>query len=538
MLFRFCDERIKLFNNPIVKQLCFRLPEKSIACLFDCSQGFNMKPIRSLLCAILLSSFAAYGANPPAPTDNRHLEQLPNNQEQIVPTNDDLLRTKQIKLPPKQAEGLDKFTDAQLLAQPQMLENLLTVSLAEQRVLWIERLADLYRKQNPITRDNSLLEWAQAMLHAHNNQVRRAIHDYRVLSGKFPNNTYIRFQLAQLLFRNQEYEAAKGQFEKLRADPNMTPQDIKVFDDFLGAIAKKDKWNFHAGATILHDRNLTDAADVGARVYFPNGSYLEQRQEKETGVGVNLNVHASKTWSLNNNKYVGMSGGVNWKNYFNNKAFNELNMTASPSIGYANANMDWSVSPYITKRLYGGGKGFDSDELRAYSQTIGVRANFVTWFTPKFKHVSSYSYGRERYNPEAQDKRLGGKIHYVGTSITYLPNAKRWFGGGVDLIRRKAGAANESYKRYGGNVFIGQELPKGFVTQTSVSYAKRNHDSTWFGLERDYKELGLSASVWNKGFHFYGITPRLTWQYQKTKSSIPIFSFDKHTAFIELNKSF
>ena len=137
------------------------------------------------------------------------------------------------------------------------------------------------------------------------------------------------------------------------------------------------------------------------------------------------------------------------------------------------------------------------------------------------------------------DKRYGGNIKSVGTSLLYLRGTKQYFGSSLDLMRRDVGAEANSYKRYGGRVFWGQEWPKGFATQASLSLAKRKYQAPWLGIvRRSDKEWNANVSLWHKAVHFYGVTPRLTFNYQKTKSNIPIYSYDKNITYIELDKSF
>ena len=61
-----------------------------------------------------------------------------------------------------------------------------------------------------------LIDWGKAILEREED-LNKSVASYRKLISDFPENNFIRYQLAETLFYNQEYEAAKTQFERLRA---------------------------------------------------------------------------------------------------------------------------------------------------------------------------------------------------------------------------------------------------------------------------------------------------------------------------------
>lgn len=449
-----------------------------------------------------------------------------------TPSQDDVLRKQKIK----PQESAQQNAEAELLANPEQLEKILVLNLANNNPQHLPTLRTAYAKT--ANHDASLLEWADAMMLAKTN-VNKAIRGYRNLLAKFPDNAFIRFQLASLLYHNQEFEAAKVQFEKLRAQPDLKPEDVKVFDAFLAAIAKKDKWNFSVGATFLNDKNLTDSADVGTKMVLANGAVLTQSSPKQSGKGVNISTNIDRKWSFEGGKYTAVNADVSMKYYWDNKAFNELTAYGSASVGYMDVRHDAKITPFIMKRFYAGGDPEGDTKLKSYTQTLGLSLSGSRWHTPSLKQFVNYSVSREEYQDDRVNARFGGHNHNVGTTLMYLNGAKQYFGAGVDYSRRTAGQDVNAYHRYNGRVFWGQEWPLGFSTNTSISLAKRQYKAEWLGImRRKNTEINGNLSVWHKAVHFKGITPRLTFQYHKTKSNIPIYSYDKKNLFIELDKSF
>lgn len=471
---------------------------------------------------------------------NPHLEfeksTLPN-QTSHLPSDDDILRKQKLQVKDTQPKTQQPPSNQALLDNPDTLEKLLLVTLADGKTENVPTLLALYRQVE--NRDEGLIEWAEALLLA-KQDIRKGIRNYRALLAKLPNNTFIRYQLASALYHNQEFEAAKSQFEKLRASPKMEQEDIEVFDAYLNAIAKKDKWNVNLSASFLNDKNLTDLADTGTKMFLDNGSVLTQTSPKQKGTGFNLGVGLDKQWSLDKGQYVSVDTNANLKYYWNNHAFNELTTYVGASYGYTNAKTDVKATPFMFKRLYAGGDpNADSNKLKTYTNTYGLTLAGSQWLTPNTKFFANYTYGHEKYADDSSDERFGGGSHSVSSSLMYLHGAKQYFGAGIDATRRNAGDKVNAYYRYGGRLSWGQEWPLGVSTNSSLSLHKRMYDEPWLGIvRRENKEWNASVSVWHKAVHFKGITPRLTWQYHKTKSNIPIYSYDKKTLFMEVNKAF
>ena len=499
-----------------------------------------MKKFSSLLCAVILSAQSITYAAEKSPDINNHYlesETTPVVTQSTTPSDDDKLRGQKISTDVQPAKKMD-LTETEWRANPTKLQQTLLFLLATNQVNHLNNLPELYGLLPANTRDDSLIEWAHAMRLTQTN-LRQSIHEYRILLGKFTDNDFIRFQLAALLYQNQEFDAAKGQFQKLRASPQMTEKDMGVFDKYLTAIENKDKWHFSLGTSLLRDKNLTEMAAEGTVMTLPNGATFTQITPKESGTGFNFGVNTEKRWSLQNGQYIGLAGSGNLKYYWNNHKFNELTGYIGTSYGYANSNIEMKATPYYMKRWYAGGGSNDSDKLKSYTHSLGISTSLAAWLTPTLKHSTYANYSHETYANDNMDKRYGGNIKSVGTSLLYLRGTKQYFGSSLDLMRRDVGTETNSYKRYGGRVFWGQEWPKGFATQVSLSLAKRKYQAPWLGIvRRSDKEWNANVSLWHKAVHFYGVTPRLTFNYQKTKSNIPIYSYDKNITYIELDKSF
>lgn len=456
-------------------------------------------------------------------------------KQQNIPNNEDLLRKQNIESPQSEQTEFATQNSEETQSQARALEKEFAYRLAMGNKSNLNKFIELYRQVEE--RDESLIEWAEAMLLAEKD-LDKSIRAYRVLAAKFAENDFIRFQLASALFYNQEFDAAQEQFQKLRASSTVSKTDIALFDQYLEQIANKSKWNFSFGAQYLNDKNITDSADVGTTVVLPNGGTLTQENPKETGRGINYNLGANKQWSFSNGRYVQLDSEINHKYYWDNKKFNELTAYVSTGVGYADARLTLQATPYAMQRWYAGGFNSENNKLKAYTQTTGVSLLGSYWVKPNVKYTASYSGSYDRYRDDSLAKRYNGLSQTVSNNAMWLTSPKQYWGLGVDLTKRNAKDKINSYTRANARVFWGQEWPKGFATRTSVSVAKRNYREANFLGKQKNTEYKTSVSVWNKAVHFKGFTPRLTFSYEKTKSNIPLYSFDKKQAFIEVDKTF
>lgn len=441
----------------------------------------------------------------------------------------------QEKLSEAQAPISGRLNDAALQQNPQQLEGLIVQALQTLDKEKLPRLLKLY--QQVPSRDESLIEWGNAILLT-DRDMGAAVAAYRKLISSFPDNDLIRFQLASVLFYNQEYEASKGQFEKLRASSKITSNDQKLINQYIEAINNKDRWNFSFSGTFLHDPNLGNAAKQGTRMTLPNGSSLTMSSPRQEGTGVGLGVGANKQWSFGGGKYLSLESSLNHKYYWNNKKFNDLNLYAGVGLGYNNPIYSVEVMPYVSKRLYSGGTNGNS-KMRSYTNNFGASLSANAWLNPKWKYSFYYDLNYIRYTQAAYARQYDGLTQSVSNSLMYFPNPKQYWSVGVDYSHSGAKQKPNAYDRIGGRIGWGQEWPMGFATRASLGYGERAYKAVdYHGLKETKKEFNSSLSVWHKAIHYRGFTPRLTLSYQKTDSNVPISRYDKFQGYVEVNKNF
>ncbi|WGE57980.1 surface lipoprotein assembly modifier [Actinobacillus equuli] len=389
-------------------------------------------------------------------------------------------------------------------------------------------LYPIYQKLPTEFQDPILEKWIKAILvkqHDHS----AAIALYREVLAQNSEITMARLQLAIALFENNENDAAEDQFQKVRSEN--IPEELKQgIDQYLSAIAKQDRWVFSGGVTYLNDPNINNAPKNGTTY----GKWTAPKSESAQGFGFNFNV--GKKWSWGNGIYNEFRLDTNGKYYWNNHKYNEFSGRGSFGLGYQNARTNLALLPFMEQTLYAGGSS-SSDSLKRFSKTSGTTLEFSHWFSPKWQFNSTYEYAEVRYMDR---KHLNGNYHFISTGLTYLANAKQYWFTNLSYNRTATRDKDDSYMRRGVSLGWGQEWSLGLSTRLSLSYVEKDYKGPMpiFNITQRNKEYGLNASIWHRAIHYWGITPRVTYSFNKVKSNHVFYSYDKHRAFIEFNKRF
>lgn len=493
-----------------------------------------MKPLHPLSALFLLSSHALWAETTTFSEQNeqqrinaRHDEQRLQNrtyaQPAITPQHSTLTEQKNAE------NNTISMTKEELANHPDLVIRALLPAVLNNNVEHIELLYPIYQKIPHQYHDPILTEWAQAILAQKAQRYSQAIAHYRKVIAKESNLLQARFQLAVALFENHELEAAEDQFQKLRSE-KLPEQVIQMIEHFLLAISHQNRWSFSGGLTYLYDPNINNAPKSGTTYNNWKAS------ERETAHGLGLNFELGKKWAWGNGFYNELRANTQTKYYWNNKKYNEASIRGSLGIGFKNAQYKLALLPFIEQNLYAGGSE-QSESLKRFSKSSGGALETSYNLNPQWQFSGYYEYAENRYTSR---KHLNGNSHYGSLGITYLPSASQYWFTQANYSRTSTRDKDDSFYRKGIQFGWGQEWGNGLSTRLSASFGIKQYKGPMpiFGIIQRNKEYGAQASVWHRAVHFWGLTPRLTYQYNKTQSNHPFYTYDKHRSFIELSKTF
>ncbi|MDO4642257.1 MAG: porin family protein [Cardiobacteriaceae bacterium] len=425
------------------------------------------------------------------------------------------------------------FTPEYLMAHPDELEKLLTELIRRNEVDGLKLLLPIYAKVE--NRDDSLIDWGNAIIAMEENRTSDAVNLYRKLIAALPDNKMLRFQTALALYRNNEMTAAKEQLQKLRS-ADISEADRKVLDQYIAGIDLRDQWSFSGSLSYIHDNNINNVAPKGTRIDLGDGRSLVSNRDQEKANGVSYDVDVDKKWSLNDNYYTSLHGSVNGVYYFNNKNYNDVTTRVAAGGGFRNSRIDVEVTPFVQKRFYARGSSGD-EKLHAYATSAGLSVNSSLWLTPRWRlqnaaefsyddHVKLYDY-------------LDGKRVSLNNTVLFSPNQKQYWFAGLDLSHKDARSDSDAYNRYGTRLGWGQEWGKGISTRLTGSYGKRYAKGyDFFNIKRKDDEYNANLTLWHRNIHFFGITPRLVFSYSKIHSNNRFYIYDTSKVYLDFSKTF
>lgn len=419
-----------------------------------------------------------------------------------------------------------------LKQNPEEFEKLLSLLLVQGNAESLEELLPVY--QQVPNYDPSVIDWGQAIIAAQRGDFDTAVALYRTLNSQLPNVDILRFQMAMALFYNQQFEAAKSEFEKLRSGTE-SEEDIAVINKYLEAINDQDSWDVYASISYLDDSNITNSPEQGIQLNNSN-SNVTYTSPREEGRGLNYYLSADKKWRKDNKFFTALHLNSYGKYYWDNKKYNDVTAGVRAGIGFQNAGTEAEIGPFYNNRWYGQGNSGDGD-LHTYADTVGMMANVNQWVNPKLRYQGLIRYGKTSYI-EQYDHNDGKDLYLSNTGI-YFPNGQQFWIFGLDYSNKKADKNSSSFDRTGLRLGWGQTWPKGYSTKFNIGYAQRDYDAEdFFGIKRENEEYSAGVSFWKRDFTIFGLTPRFELDYYKVESNSPFEEYDKTNVSVEFTKSF
>ena len=477
------------------------------------------KLILFLSLPLLLNSFSFAAEKSPQPRDERFDDQLELAKPSLSSTN-----------PQVSDKRKDKHTlsiaKEELSKHPDLIVRGLITAVLQNNGEAVQLLLPLY--QNLPKQDPFLLEWANAINAREERRFSEAVTRYRTLFSQDSTILPLRYQLAQALFLNNDNEAAKDQFQKLRAE-QVSPESIVMIDQYLSALNLRDQWKFQGGLSFLNESNINNAPKAGTRI----GNW--SAWERESATGFSYFAEAEKKWSLSHNYFAQFSIEGRGKYYWDNKKYNEFNGRVGAGVGYQTARFEISLMPFTERRWYAGGAS-GNESMKQYSKNSGARLDLTYWLNEKWQISTALEYGEQRYNTR---KHLNGNNYLWSNTLSYFPKSGQFWFVGADYNRENTRDKDNAYQRKNLRLGWGQEWGWGISTRISLAYARRTYKGAdLFNIRQKNNEYQSAVTLWHRDLYFWGITPKITWSYQRVSSNHPFYSYDKNRIFLEMGKTF
>lgn len=376
--------------------------------------------------------------------------------------------------------------------------------------------------------DPIFFEWADAILEHQKKNYSESIRYYRKVISARPDWYSARLQLATVLYLNKDILSAEEQLRKLRSES--LSQDVAgLIDRFIARIQKTDHWSFRGGFTYLNEKNINNAPVSGRSV----GRWKSGKPQ--SGKGVMYWGEAEKTFSLPDNLFGITRLAASGKTYWNNHAYDELDGSIGIGLGYRNVNTMVQLLPFYEKSYYSGGQTAGGG-LQPYSDTTGIKTESQFQFSPHWRLYSDFKMGKNEYKKRTY---LDGHSYSLNETLIYFPDPRQYISAGLGYSMVRAEAKDNSFDKTAFRTGWMYEWNGGISTLLQAAYGYKTYlGGDFWGIKKINHEYSTSATVWHRDIYFFGITPKITWNYQRTDSNHPFYDTEKNRLFLSFSKYF
>ncbi len=381
---------------------------------------------KNILLTLALIPLLTYASGVPefTPKDNMNFEDL-----------DTIDNRPQAKQPLNKASNSKSVSvnEKQLLANPKLLERAMNSVLIAKDPSKIKLVLKIYKKLP--NADKALINYGKALIKHSEGKFTKAIALYNKVLAEKPDWLLVRLDLAVVLYANRQNSESKNQLQRIRSEKNL-PKDVKqLIEKQLGAINKRDEWNFDGTFYYQQDKNINGAPKETV-IKTGNGGKLIL-PEAIAAHGFHLDLGVSKKNSFNNHLYTKFNLSASADYYWDAKDYNDYNFRLGFGGGYQTNRFTFEAQPFVKKRIFGN---------KSFSETAGISTRASYWTSNKLELSTNFEYS---YDKHKEREHLDGNRYLAGVSGLYIVNARQYWQIGTNFYKNEADDKSDTYDRPG-----------------------------------------------------------------------------------------
>lgn len=396
--------------------------------------------------------------------------------------------------------------------------------------------------------DPSLALFAQAALARMQGNLKQAEQQFQQAAAMQPQNMMIKLELARVLTERQKNKAAEQLFQSVKdhlaQSSDETAQNIiKTVDLYLKGLKQRDSWQGSAAFGARYAGNINSASERHKTITYyqkdpDSGASIpvaEVRQGTPAAVaaaGLDYEAALAKRWTLSGNHGIAARGLLYGQAYPEQSDYDELTLNLNAGYSYQDERNQVLAAPVFEYKYYG---------HEAYYNSLGGRAEWMRFIgqdkalklEAEIKDIHHLKYAQQS----------GVESSVFATFWKVLPQQWTLFGG-LDYVDHNSEEQYfTAYEQQGMRLGLSKQFNAGFYAALFSSYRWRQFDQYIAGLgfdarRHDFEQnytLVFSAPKWE----LYGLTPNLTYQYNKNRSNVDwLYSYDKHSVSLKLERRF
>lgn len=412
--------------------------------------------------------------------------------------------------------------EKQLLENPTLLSRALLSALVADNHEQVAVVLPIYKKQPVANIEPDMLIWANAVLARGEHRPDEAVGHYRALLDKYPHHALFAVRLGQAYFANRHYIEALELFE---AQDEPIKRELMPY---IHAIKKQQKPRANFAVNMINDKNINNVPkqrDLG-------GGWMAD--EALASRGILLDLAVDKSYLLPDGVVFRPQLSLHTKRYQDAKHYDEMSLKLASAIGINNHQHSLTITPFYERMYYAGGQKQHS-KMRHFSDHVGIGMAY-DWRANRALTLSLST--QLTQNHHQVRKHLEG--HSVSVSPMMSVMGDDWMGRlAVDYQKTHAQDKDDSFVRYGVRGSLMKQWGQLGV-QGNVGLARREYQAVMpiFNKTQINDEWQAGLSVWHDKIRYKQFVPRLSYHYQKTDSTIGLYSYDKGRLFVEVTGHF
>ena len=131
-------------------------------------------------------------------------------------------------------------------------------------------------------------------------------------------------------------------------------------------------------------------------------------------------------------------------------------------------------------------------------------------------------------------------IIFWSNTLSYFPKSGQFWFVGADYNRENTRDKDNAYQRKNLRLGWGQEWGLGLFQPEfpSPMHVELTKVLIYLIFVKKNNEYQSAVTLWHRDLYFWGITPKITWSYQRVSSNHPFYSYDKNRIFLEMGTTF
>ncbi|MBV5322041.1 MAG: DUF560 domain-containing protein [Sulfuricurvum sp.] len=349
-----------------------------------------------------------------------------------------------------------------------------------------------------------------------------------------PNNVRNSLELARTQYHVGLYSESEEGFRNILQNPAL-PENVRLnIEYYLGAIAKKEERSFFfisAKAGFLYDSNVNYGSANDTYTLPGFGTFTSSDPRSDLAHEESLNFTHLYDFGAQGGAMVRNQASIYNRSYFDEHDYNIVALSYNPALVYNDQKSSYELIGGIDRLKLSG-----ENYYTAYS----LQPKWMYSYMPSLRQTVALKLGRKNYI-QSTDSALDSRSAEANGALEYYLSPSSSLRGDLVAsrqIRNNGDRIDVNYNEISTNILYTNQFVPTTILQANVNFKKRSYDdySTLFQSYRtdktSYGSLNLIQRLSN------AISLEIMGNYNRTHSTLSVYSFDKYTLSMSLSARF